>query len=54
MRVGLEDNLYLAKGQLAPDNASLVRRAVDILHNLNLEPASAQEARDQLGLAAPR
>lgn len=53
VRVGLEDNLYVRKGQLAPDNACLVRRAVSILDDLDLEPATAQDARAQLGLRAP-
>lgn len=50
VRVGLEDNLYLGKGVLAPDNASLVRRAVEIIRNLGGEPASPAEARGMLGL----
>ena len=53
VRVGLEDNLYLSKGVLAPDNASLVRRAVRICEDLNRPVASAAEARAILGLRSP-
>ena len=49
VRVGLEDNNYYAKGQLAT-NEQLVARTVRIINELNLEPASAGEARDMLGL----
>jgi 3-dehydrocarnitine:acetyl-CoA trimethylamine transferase len=51
VRVGMEDNLYLSKGVLAKTNAELVSRAVDILHNLGAEIASAAEARAMLKLA---
>ena len=54
VRVGLEDNLYLSRGTLAPDNATLVRRAVDICHALNQEIASPAETRAILGLSGPR
>ncbi|WP_029057104.1 3-keto-5-aminohexanoate cleavage protein [Stappia stellulata] len=50
VRVGLEDNLYLSRGVLAPDNASLVRRAVQILEGLGKETANAAEARKILEL----
>jgi uncharacterized protein (DUF849 family) len=45
VRVGLEDNLYLAAGRLAT-NAELVERAVAILDSINvsvLEPAAVRE-----------
>lgn len=51
VRVGLEDNLYLGKKQLAPGNASLVERAVRIVESLNGEVASIADARSTLGLA---
>jgi uncharacterized protein (DUF849 family) len=51
-RVGLEDNIYYARGQLAT-NVQLVERMVRILRELNLAPASAAEAREMLGLAGP-
>jgi len=49
-RVGLEDNLYLSRGVLAPSNAALVDRAVQIVRVLGEEVASAAEAREQIGL----
>jgi uncharacterized protein (DUF849 family) len=51
VRVGLEDNLYLARGMLAPSNAALVERAVQIIQLLGEEVASAAEARELIGLA---
>ncbi len=45
VRVGLEDNLYLSKGELAPGNASLVERAVNIINNMGYNVASPNEAR---------
>ena len=48
VRVGLEDNLYLAKGELAPSNAALVEKAVTIVKSLGGEIASAAEARARL------
>ena len=50
VRVGLEDNIYLARGVLAPSNAALVERAVRIVQDLGGSVASAGEARDMLGL----
>jgi uncharacterized protein (DUF849 family) len=45
VRVGLEDNLYLEHGKLAPGNAPLVERAVQIIRAIGEEPASPAEAR---------
>jgi uncharacterized protein (DUF849 family) len=50
VRVGLEDSLYLGKGQLAKSNAEQVRRIRSILENLSLEIASPKEAREALDL----
>ncbi|MFJ8025514.1 3-keto-5-aminohexanoate cleavage protein [Streptomyces sp. NPDC096311] len=50
IRVGLEDNLYYSRGRLAT-NEELVARAVRIVTELGLEPATAEEAREILGLA---
>jgi uncharacterized protein (DUF849 family) len=50
VRVGLEDNIYMSRGVLAQSNAALVKRAGDIVHSLGGELATAQEAREQLGL----
>jgi uncharacterized protein (DUF849 family) len=51
VRVGMEDNLYLAKGTLAKTNAELVGRAVEILRLLGAAPASPAEARAALRLS---
>ncbi|MET9080740.1 3-keto-5-aminohexanoate cleavage protein [Streptomyces sp. NPDC004237] len=51
-RVGLEDNIYYARGRLAT-NVELVERMVRILTELNLEPATPAEAREMLGLRQP-
>ena len=50
VRVGMEDNLYLARGELTPGNAALVERAVQIIASIGDYPASVDEARDLLGL----
>ncbi|MBL6620709.1 MAG: 3-keto-5-aminohexanoate cleavage protein [Ilumatobacteraceae bacterium] len=49
IRVGLEDNLYLGRGQLAT-NGDLVARAVEILDRLGVGIKSAAEVRDDLSL----
>jgi 3-dehydrocarnitine:acetyl-CoA trimethylamine transferase len=50
VRVGLEDNLYLEKGKFAPNNASLVEKAVNIINILGEEAAPPNEARQMLRL----
>jgi 3-keto-5-aminohexanoate cleavage enzyme len=50
VRVGLEDNIYYAKGQLAESNAQLVARMVRIARELGKEPATPDEAREYLGI----
>jgi 3-dehydrocarnitine:acetyl-CoA trimethylamine transferase len=50
VRVGLEDNLYLGRGQLAPSNAALVERAATIVELLDASVASPAEARKIFGL----
>ena len=50
VRVGLEDNLYVEKGQLAKSNAELVEKIVRIAKELAIEPAAPDEAREILGL----
>jgi uncharacterized protein (DUF849 family) len=49
-RVGLEDNLYLEKGKLAPSNAALVEKAGKIIEILGDNVATPAEARQILGL----
>lgn len=51
-RVGLEDNLYLGKGQLA-SNGQLVERAVRILDAIGVGVMTPAEARAHLGLRRP-
>jgi 3-keto-5-aminohexanoate cleavage enzyme len=53
VRVGLEDNSYYRKGVLAT-NEMLVERTVRIANELNLDIASAAEARDMLDLPSVR
>jgi uncharacterized protein (DUF849 family) len=50
VRVGLEDSLFVGKGQLAKSNADQVRRIRTILENLSLEIATPEEARATLAL----
>ncbi|MDI3347546.1 MULTISPECIES: 3-keto-5-aminohexanoate cleavage protein [unclassified Streptomyces] len=49
VRVGLEDNLYLGKGNKAT-NAQLVERAVTVTESIGARVATPDEARDALGL----
>jgi uncharacterized protein (DUF849 family) len=50
VRVGLEDSIYLSKGQLAESNAEQVAKIVRILRELSLEIATPDEAREMLAL----
>ena len=50
-RAGLEDTLYLRKGELAPSNTALVERAVAVAHALDIGIAGVAEAESILGLA---
>ena len=52
VRVGLEDNLYLEKGKLAPSNAALVEKAAHIIEVLGDQVATPAEAREILGLGS--
>jgi len=49
-RVGLEDNLYLEKGKLAPSNAALVEKAAKIVELMGDQVATPADARQILGL----
>ena len=49
VRVGLEDNLYLGRGQLAT-NAQLVERAVGILQGMGVRLLGPADVRDRLQL----
>jgi uncharacterized protein (DUF849 family) len=50
VRVGLEDSLYLGKGELARTNAAQVAKIRGIVEALSLEVASPVEARRMLAL----
>ena len=50
VRVGLEDNLWLGKGQLA-ENWQLVERAGTIIENMGARVITPAEVREKLGLA---
>ena len=50
LRVGLEDSLYIAKGELAKSNADQVAKIRRIVEDLSLTVASPAEARQRLAL----
>jgi uncharacterized protein (DUF849 family) len=50
VRVGLEDSLYIGKGELAVSNAQQVAKIKRILEDLSLEIATPAEAREILKL----
>ena len=50
VRVGLEDSIYLGKGQLARSNAEQVTKIRGILESLSLTIATPDEARSMLAL----
>ena len=51
VRVGLEDNIYYRRGELATGNAQLVERVVRLADELGRPVATPAEARRLLGLA---
>jgi uncharacterized protein (DUF849 family) len=50
VRVGLEDSLFIKRGELAVSNAQQVERIVRILAEMGREPATPAEAREMLAL----
>src|SRR5438067_1078691 len=54
VRVGLEDSLWLGRGQLAKSNAEQVNKARRILEELGLAVATPNDARDMLKLKGAR
>ena len=50
VRIGMEDTVYIGKGELAPSNAKLVEKAVGIVESLGGRIATLAEAREMLGL----
>ena len=51
VRVGLEDNYYVRRGQLAETNAQLVEKAVRLINELGREVATPAQAREMLGIS---
>ena len=54
VRVGLEDSLWLGRGQLAKSNAEQVSKARRILEELGLVVATPDDARQMLKLKGGR
>jgi 3-keto-5-aminohexanoate cleavage enzyme len=52
VRVGMEDNIYLKKGQLLKSNAEIVERVVQMAHAINREVATPAQARQMIGISA--
>lgn len=50
VRVGMEDNIYFAKGVLATSNVEFVERAKRLVAEINKEVATPNEARSILGI----
>jgi uncharacterized protein (DUF849 family) len=50
VRVGMEDNIYLERGKLAPSNAALVEKAAKVIEVLGDHVATPAEARQILGI----
>jgi uncharacterized protein (DUF849 family) len=54
VRVGLEDSLWIGRGQLAKSNADQVAKAKRLLEELGLQVATPDEARQMLKLKGGR
>jgi 3-keto-5-aminohexanoate cleavage enzyme len=52
IRVGMEDNVYVRRGQLLESNVQAVERAVRMAQDLNREIATPAQSREMLGLSA--
>lgn len=50
VRVGMEDSLYAGYGRLAKSSAEQVEKVVRIARELDIEPATPDEAREMIGL----
>jgi uncharacterized protein (DUF849 family) len=50
VRVGLEDSVYISRGELATSNAQQVEKIRRIVEELGLEVASPEDAREMLAL----
>jgi 3-keto-5-aminohexanoate cleavage enzyme len=51
IRTGLEDTVYLSRGVLAPSNAALVTKAIELARAVGRDVASQDQARELLGLS---
>jgi 3-keto-5-aminohexanoate cleavage enzyme len=51
VRVGMEDNVYYAKGRKLKSNAEAVQRIVRIARDMGREIATPQQAREMLGIS---
>lgn len=51
VRIGMEDTLFLARGELAKSNAELVSKGLWLIEQLGGEVGSAEEARKIIGLS---
>ena len=49
-RAGLEDTLYLRKGEIAQGNTPLVQRTADLARSMDLSIASVEETEQILSL----
>jgi len=54
VRVGMEDNVFYAKGRLAKNNAEFVARAVRLIREANGSVATPASARQILNLPTPK
>jgi uncharacterized protein (DUF849 family) len=50
VRIGLEDAVYLSRGQLAPSNAAMVEKARRMVEDLGGQIMTPREARETIGL----
>ena len=50
VRVGLEDNFYLSRGNMASSNGDLVAKAARMIRDQGREVATVEECRKRLGL----
>lgn len=51
-RAGLEDTLYLRKGELSPGSLPLVQRTITLARDLDLSVAGVEEAARQFGIVS--
>lgn len=50
VRVGIEDNIYFRKGEMATSNAQLIERIANISRLMDREIATVKQAKEMLGL----